>query len=55
MAAVGLYCCMWAFYSCGKHGLLFFVVHRLLIAVASLLAEHRLKAQGFSSRNTRAQ
>ena len=30
------------FSSCGERGLLFIVVHRLLIAVASLVAEHRL-------------
>ena len=31
-----------AFSSCGEWGLLFVVVHGLLIAVASLVAEHRL-------------
>ena len=30
------------FSSCGEQGLLFVVVHRLLIAVASLVAEHGL-------------
>ena len=35
-------CCMWAFSSCSKQGLLFFAVRRLLIAVASLVAEHGL-------------
>jgi len=30
------------FSSCGEWGLLFTVVHRLLIAVASLVVEHRL-------------
>ena len=30
------------FCSCGERGLLFVVVHWFLIAVASLLAEHRL-------------
>ena len=29
-------------FSCGERGLLFVVVHRLLIAVASLVAEHGL-------------
>ena len=29
---------MWAFSSCGEWGLLFVAVHRLLIAVASLVA-----------------
>ena len=33
---------MWAFSSCGERGLLFIAVRRLLIAVASLVAEHRL-------------
>ena len=35
-------CCMQAFSSCGERGLLFVSVHRLLIVVASLGAEHRL-------------
>ena len=35
-------CCARAFSSCGKWWLPFVVVHRLLIAVASLVAEHRL-------------
>ena len=34
----------WAFSSCGERGLLFIAVCRLLIAVASLVAEHRLYA-----------
>ena len=34
------------FSSCGERGLLFVVVHRLLIAVASLVAEHGLQAHG---------
>ena len=42
LAALGLRCCVWAFPSCGERGLLFVVVHGLLIAVASLVAEHRL-------------
>ena len=41
-AALGLRCCAWAFSSCGEWGLLFIVVCGLLIAVASLVAEHRL-------------
>ena len=41
LAALGLRCCMWAFSSCGEQGLLFTEVCRLLIAVASLVAEHR--------------
>ena len=35
-------CCAWAFSSCGERGLLFVAVHGLLIAVASLVAEHGL-------------
>ena len=31
-----------AFSSCGEQGLLFVAVHRLLLAVASLVAEHGL-------------
>ena len=34
LAALGLCCCTWAFSSCGKRGLLFIVVHGLLIMVA---------------------
>ena len=36
LAALGLRCCVRAFSSCGERGLLFVVVHRLLIVVASL-------------------
>ena len=42
MAALGLCCCARAFSSCGERGLLFIAVHGLLIAVASLVAEHGL-------------
>ena len=42
LAALGLHCCAWAFSSCGERGLLFVAVRRLLIAVASLVAEHGL-------------
>ena len=44
LAVLGLHCCVqvWAFSSCGEWGLLFVVVCGLLIAVASLVAEHRL-------------
>ena len=42
LAAFGLHCCAWAFSSCGEQGLLFVAVHRLLIAVASLVVEHGL-------------
>ena len=41
-AALGLCCCARAFSSCGEWGLLFVAVRGLLIAVASLAAEHRL-------------
>ena len=42
LAALCLHCCMRAFSSCGEQGLLFIVVCGLLIAVASLVAEHGL-------------
>ena len=42
MAALGLCCCTWAFSSCSELGLLFVTVCGLLIAVASLTAEHGL-------------
>ena len=42
LAALGLRCCVRAFSSCGERGLFFIVVHGLLIAVASLVAEHGL-------------
>ena len=42
LAALGLHCCVWAFSSCGEWGLLFISVSGLLIAVASLVAEHGL-------------
>ena len=42
MAELGLCCCVRAFSSCGEQGLLFVAVHRVLIAVASLVAEHGL-------------
>ena len=42
LAALGLRCCAQAFSSCGERGLLFVAVRRLLIAVASLVAEHGL-------------
>ena len=35
-------CCARAFSNCGERGLLFVVVHGLLIVVASLVAEHGL-------------
>ena len=42
LAALGLHCCTRAFSSYSERGLLFAVVRGLLIAVASLVAEHRL-------------
>ena len=42
LAALGLRCCPRGFSSCSKRGLLFVVVRGLLIAVASLVAEHGL-------------
>ena len=42
LAALGLRYCRRAFSICGKQGLLFIAVRRLLIAVASFVAEHRL-------------
>ena len=43
LAVLGLCCCVQAFSSCSERGLLFVAVRRLLIAVASLVAEHRLQ------------
>ena len=42
MAALCLRCCARAFSSCGERGLLFVAVRRLLVMVASLVAEHGL-------------
>ena len=42
LAVLGLCCCSRAFSSCSEQGLLFVAVRGLLIAVASLVAEHRL-------------
>ena len=46
LAALGLRCCVRAFSSCGERGPLFVAVRGLLIAVASLVAEHGLQAHG---------
>ena len=46
LVVLGLRCCTRAFSSCGEQGLLFVVVHRLLIAVASLVVEHGLYVRG---------
>ena len=42
LAVLGVRCCMRAFSSCGKQGLLFVTVNGLLTVVAFLVAEHRL-------------
>ena len=42
LAVLGLRCCVLAFSSCGERGLLFVAVRGLLIAVASVVAEHGL-------------
>ena len=42
LAALGLRCCARAFSACSERELLFVAVRGLLIAVASLVAEHRL-------------
>ena len=42
LAALGLRCCARAFSSGSEQGLLFVVVHGLLITVASLVVEHGL-------------
>ena len=42
LAALGLHCCTRAFFSCCEWGLLFVAVRGLLIAVASVVAEHGL-------------
>ena len=46
LATLGLHCFRWAFSSSGERGLLFIVMRMLLIAVASLVGEHRLQACG---------
>ena len=46
LAALVLRCCTRASSSCGERGLLFVAVCGLLIAVASLVAEHGLQARG---------
>ena len=43
LAVLGFCRCMWAISSCGELGLLFVAVRGLLIAVASLVAEHGLQ------------
>ena len=55
LAALGLHCCVQAFPSFGEQWLLFVVVHGLLTAVASLVAEHDSSCTGFSSCGMQAQ
>ena len=47
LAVLGLPCCVRAFSSCGKWGLLSVAVCKLLIVVASLVAEHGSRCMGF--------
>ena len=42
LAVLGLHCCMRTFSSCGRWAPLFIMVHGLLTAVVSPVAEHRL-------------
>ena len=42
LAVLGLCCSEWNFSSCSDRGLLFIVLPELLIAITSLVAEHRL-------------
>ena len=42
LPVLGLRCCTWAFARCSERGLLFVAMRGLLIAVASLVAEHGL-------------
>ena len=49
LVALGLHCYMQAFSSCGEQGLLFVVVHGILIVVASMVAECRLKGEWLAS------
>ena len=49
MAAQGLCCCSQASSSCSEQGLFLLVVCRLLVAMASLVAEHRLYMCGLRS------
>ena len=46
LAALGLRCCAQACFHCSKWELLFIVMHGLLIVLVSLVAKHRLQAQG---------
>ena len=54
LSVLGLHSCTWAFSSYGGPRLLLLVVGGLLIAVNSLIGEHRLQALGLSSCGLRA-
>ena len=54
LAVLGLHCCLQAFSSCDEYGLLSIAGFRLLISVASLVAEHGSKVHGLSSCGTHA-
>ena len=47
LVSLSLHWCSWALSSCSEQGLLFLAMHGLLILVASLVTEYRLKAPGF--------
>ena len=57
LVTLALHCCLQAFFSCHKQGLLPVAVHRLLIVLASLIAEHGLQVhrlQQFRPQGSRA-
>ena len=55
LVALGLCCCAWrAFSGCGKRGPLCVAVCGLLIAVASLVVEHKLQVPRLRSHHTQA-
>ena len=55
LAALDLHRCVWTLFSFGEQELLFLVLHRLLIMIASLVAEHRFQAHGLQEFSTWAQ
>ena len=55
LAALGLHCCVQAFSSRGKWGLLSAVVQGLLTALASLAVDHGSRCKGFSNCGTWSQ
>ena len=55
LAALGLHCCARAFSSCGKQGLLFVEVRRLLLPWLLLLQSRGSRREGFISSGTQAQ